>query len=182
MTLATYRWTVDRYHKAIDAAVFEAESLELLAGELVVMAPEREAHAYFNDTVVKYLWRLLGDRAQVRDGKPITLPNDSEPLPDIAIVQPLDRVYLQHHPYPENIYWLIEFSDATLTKDLTVKKEIYAQTGIPEYWVVNLRDRQLHVFRDLQNGDYQEQVVLKTGIIQSLAFPAIDLDVQRLLL
>ncbi|MEM8641427.1 MAG: Uma2 family endonuclease [Cyanobacteria bacterium P01_G01_bin.54] len=181
MTLATYKWTVDRYHKAVDAAVFEAEQLELLAGELVVMAPERETHAYFNDAVVKYLWRLLGDQAQVRDGKPITLPNDSEPLPDIAIVEPLDRVYLEHHPYPENIYWLIEFSQATLTKDLTVKKAIYAQAGIPEYWVVNLRDRQLHVFRDLQQGDYTDEFVVKTGRIQPLAFPAIEIAVERLM-
>jgi len=81
---------------------------------------------------------LLGDRATIRLSKPITLPNHSEPEPDIAIAQRLGREYLQHHPYPENIFWLIEYSDSTLSKDLEIKSKIYAEVGILEYWVVNI--------------------------------------------
>jgi Uma2 family endonuclease len=57
----------------------------------------------------------------IRHSKPITLPNNSEPEPDIAIVQRLGREYLDHHPYPNNIFWLIEYSDASLDKDVKIK-------------------------------------------------------------
>lgn len=70
---------------------------------------------------------LLGQRAKVRQAKPITLPqSNSEPEPDIAIVQRLGLDYREHHPYPENIFWLIEYSDSTLSKDLELKNKIYA--------------------------------------------------------
>lgn len=61
------------------------------------------------------------------------LPNHSEPEPDIAIAQPLGREYLQHHPYAENIFWLIEYSETSLDKDLETKRRLYDEVQIPEY-------------------------------------------------
>ena len=58
----------------------------------------------------------------VRQAKPITLPSGSEPEPDVAIVKRLGREYLKHHPYPEDVFWPIEYSNATLAKDLNLKK------------------------------------------------------------
>lgn len=66
MTLATYKWTTERYHQAIDAGLFANESVELLRGNLVVMAPEREPHAYYTRGIGNYLRNLLGDRAEVQ--------------------------------------------------------------------------------------------------------------------
>ena len=83
------------------------------------MAPESEPHAYSSDEAGEYLTYLLGDRAKVRQAKPITLLNSqSEPEPDIAVVQWLGREYCQHHPYPENIFLAIEYADSSLKKDL----------------------------------------------------------------
>ena len=180
MTLTTYKWTVETYHHAIDAGLFADESVELLRGSLVVMAPEGEPHAYYNSEISDYLRQLLGDRAKVRGAHPITLPNDSEPEPDVAIVQPLGREYLQHHPYPENIFWLIECSQATLTKDLTEKKVIYAEAGVQEYWVVDLQNHQLIVFKNLLNGAYATKQTLTTGIISPLSFPELQVSVSEL--
>lgn len=181
MTLATYKWTLKNYHQAIDVGLFVDESLELLRGNLVVMAPEREPHAYYTRSIGHYLQRLLGDRALVSEAHPISLPNNSEPEPDVAIVAPLGREYLEHHPYPENIFWLIECSQATLTKDLTEKKEIYAEAGIQEYWVVDLQNHQLIVFKDLQNGAYITEQILTEGMIFPLAFPDVEVSVTELL-
>ena len=109
MTIATYKWTVDRYHHAIEAGVFDDQPVELLNGELIEMSPEGVLYAGLSDRSSRYLQRLLGERAIVRVGHPITLPNRSEPEPDLAIVEPLEDVYVdEHHPYPENIFWLIE--------------------------------------------------------------------------
>jgi Uma2 family endonuclease len=180
MTVATYKWTLDRYHQAVAAGVFDDQSVELLQGELVVMPPEGEPHTYFSDRLSKVLQRLLGERAQVREARPITLPNDSEPEPDIAIVQPLDAVYLEHHPYPENIFWLIEYSNTTLGKDLSVKKSSYVEAGIQEYWVVNLKDLQLIVFRDLTPSGYRTELTRTEGTISPVAFPDVQIEVKRM--
>ncbi|OKH14677.1 Uma2 family endonuclease [[Limnothrix rosea] IAM M-220] len=181
MTLATYKWTIANYHQAIDAGLFTDESVELLRGNLVVMAPERELHAYYTRSIGHYLQSLLGDRALVSEAHPVTLPNNSEPEPDIAVVQPLGREYLEHHPYPENIFWLIECSQTTLTKDLTEKKDIYAEAGIQEYWVINLQNHQLIVFKDLQNGIYKIEKSFVEGTISPIAFPNIQVSVHQLL-
>ncbi|MBD6616521.1 Uma2 family endonuclease [Komarekiella sp. 'clone 1'] len=179
MTVTTYKWTIERYHRAIEAGIFEDQPIELWRGELIVMPPEREPYAYYNTEAADYLRTLLGERAKIRDAKPITLLNNSEPVPDVAIVKPLGEVYLEHHPYPEDIFWIIEFSKATLSKDLGEKKDIYAQAGIAEYWVVNLKTAQLQVFRDLKNGQYTTKLILTTSTIAPLAFPDIFVQVQR---
>ncbi len=181
MTVTTYKWTLDRYHQAIDAGLFDDQPIELLRGELIVMPPEGEPHAYYNSEVGDYLRALMGSRAKIREAHPITLPNDSEPIPDLAIVKPLGAVYLEHHPYPSDVFWLIEFSNATLNQDLTVKRAIYAEAGIPEYWVVNLNNKELTVFRDLDNGDYAVEETYKTGSVFPRAFTDIEISVQRLM-
>ena len=181
MTLTTYKWTIENYHKAVEKGIFEGESIELLNGEIIVMSPEREPHAYYNTEVGDYLRNLLGNKAKIRDNKPITLPNNSEPEPDIAIVKPLGKEYLKHHPYPEDIFWIIEFSQATLNKDLNEKKDIYAQGGIIEYWVVDLKNLQLQVFRDLVNNNYTWEYTFKKGQISPLSFPEITIEIETLI-
>ncbi|MGG6266324.1 Uma2 family endonuclease [Leptolyngbya sp. AN03gr2] len=183
MTIATYRWEIDRYHRAVEAGVFENQAVELLRGELVLMSPEGTPHAYYSDRAARYLRQLLElpELAYVREAKPITLPNHSEPEPDIAIVQPLDQVYLEHHPYPENVFWIIEYSQSSLTKDLGIKSKIYAEVGIAQYWVINLKDKQLIVFRDPEDGEYQSKMVLTEGVITLLSFPNIQVNVRRLI-
>lgn len=179
--IATYRWTIDRYHHAVDAGVFADEAVELLNGDLVLMSPEGVPHSSSSDEAAEYLRDRLRNRAKVREAKPITLPNDSEPEPDIAIVQLPVEIYRSHHPYVENIYWLIEYADSSLSKDTEMKRRIYAAAGIREYWVVNLKTRSLLVYRDPIDGDYQSEETLRDGEIWSIAFPEIAISVQRLL-
>lgn len=181
MTVTTYKWTIERYHRAIEAGIFDDQSIELLRGDLIVMPPEREPHAYYNTEAADYIRSLLGKRAKIRDAKPITLPNNSEPAPDVAIVEPLGEIYLEHHPYPEDIFWIIEFSNATLSKDLGQKKDIYAEAGIKEYWVVNLKKSELKVFRDLKEKQYTTELTIYKGSVSPLAFPDVSVEVRRLM-
>ncbi|ESA36933.1 hypothetical protein N836_05065 [Leptolyngbya sp. Heron Island J] len=181
MTITTYKWTIDRYHQAIQAGIFDDQPVELLRGEIIIMPPEGEPHAYYNREAGDYLRSLLGNRAKVSEAHPITLSDESEPIPDLAIIKPLGTVYLEHHPYPSDIHWLIEFANATLTKDLTTKKTTYATSGIQEYWVVNLKAKQLHIFKNLQNGQYTSEDILKTGTVSPMAFQDIKIQVSRLM-
>ncbi|MCC3421992.1 MAG: Uma2 family endonuclease [Microcoleus sp. PH2017_25_DOB_D_A] len=181
MSVTTVKWTVADYHRIIAAGILEGRKVELIGGEIIEMAPEGESHAYCSDEAGEYLIYLLGDRAKVRQGKPITLPlNNSEPEPDIAIIQRLGQNYREHHPYPENIFWLIEYSNSTLTKDLGIKNKIYAAAGIAEYWVVNLRTMELIVFRDPTDAGYQFRETLTHGNINPLAFPNVSVAIDRL--
>ncbi|RCJ31512.1 hypothetical protein A6769_30480 [Nostoc punctiforme NIES-2108] len=143
--------------------------------------PEGEPHAYCSHESAEYLADLLGKRAAIRQAKPITLPNDSEPEPDIAIVQRLGREYREHHPYPENIFWLIEYANSSLEKDLERKSKIYAEAGILEYWVVNLKKLHLVVFREILDGEYATKLTLTAGTIQPLAFPDISIAVEQII-
>jgi Uma2 family endonuclease len=182
MTIATYKWTIDRYHQAIEAGVFDDQPVELLNGELIEMSPEGVPHAGLSNSSSRYLQQLLGERAIVRVGHPITLPNCSEPEPDLAIVQPQEQIYkTEHHPYPENIFWVIEYANSSLEKDTDVKRRTYAAAGICEYWVINLRTMALIVYRNPTDGDYQSQVTLTSGILYPLAFPEVAIEVTRLI-
>jgi Uma2 family endonuclease len=180
MTVTLYKWTLDRYHTAIDAGLFDDQAVELLKGDIIVMTPEREAHACYSSDAAEYLRRLLGDRASVRETKPVTLPNHSEPVPDLAIVQPPLRRYLDHHPFPADIFWLIEYSNTTLDKDLGIKKQTYAEAGIQEYWVSDLKNHRLKVFCDRVEGSYQTERTLTTGTISPRSFPSVEVEVRRL--
>ena len=181
MTVTLAKWTIEEYHQMIEAGIFNNRRVELLRGEIVEMSPEGEPHAYFSTEAGAYLIRLLGNKAIIRPAKPITLPDNSEPEPDIAIVKPLGREYLQHHPYPENVFWLIEYSNSSLEKDLETKTKIYAEAGIIEYWVINLKKRQLIVFREVSDGEYASKSTITEGIINPLAFPDISVSVEMII-
>ncbi|MEH2405375.1 Uma2 family endonuclease [Nostoc sp.] len=181
MTVIVAKWTIDEYHRMIDAGILSDRKVELLKGEIVEMSPEGEPHAYCSDESGEYLAKLLAERAKIRQAKPITLPNDSEPEPDIAIVQRLGREYREHHPYPENIFWLIEYANSSLEKDLERKSKIYAEAGILEYWVVNLKKLHLVVFREILDGEYPTKLTLTAGTIRPLAFPDISVAVEQII-
>lgn len=177
--ITTYKWTLDRYHQAVEAGVFDDQAVELLDGEIILISPEGIPHAHLSSEGADYLRELLGSRTKIRDGKPITLVNNSEPEPDLCICRPIS--YANHHPYPEDIFWLIEYSNTSLAKDLEVKRQVYAIANIPEYWVVNLKDRKLVVFRHPIDGIYQSQQKFIEGTIQPLAFPDVAIAIPRLL-
>lgn len=182
MTISTFKWTIDQYHQAVEAGVFDEVHIELLNGELIEMSPEGLPHAGLSNRSSRYLQRLLEERAIVREGHPVTLPNRSEPEPDVAIVEPLEDLYIdEHHPYPENVFWLIEYSNSSLEKDLKLKSKIYAEANIIEYWVINLRTRELIVFQDPVNGEYRSQITLTSGVICPLSFPKVEIEVARLI-
>ena len=178
MTITLAKWTLDEYHQMINAGVLLDRQVEFLNGEVIEMSPEGPEHAYRSTTTADLLRRKLGDRVWVRDAKPITLPGlASEPEPDIAVVEALGEVYATRHPYPENVYLLIEYAYSSLAKDADVKRKLYARSGIQDYWVINLKDRQVIVYRNPQNEDYQSVETLTQGAIVLLAFPDVEISV-----
>jgi Uma2 family endonuclease len=182
MTVTLAKWSIEEYHQMIESGVLDDRRVELLNGEIVEMPSEGMAHAQGSTDTVDLLRERLQGRALVREGHPITLSaQGSEPEPDLAIVEPLREVYRnEHHPYPDNIFLLIEYSSASLAKDKELKRLIYAKAGVIEYWIVNLKDREVIVHRDPVDGDYRSIQTLTNGSITLLAFPDVTIDVALL--
>ncbi|MEM8638042.1 MAG: Uma2 family endonuclease [Cyanobacteria bacterium P01_G01_bin.54] len=180
MTLTLTQWSVEDYHAMIAAGILQDRRVELLAGDIVEMTPESPLHYSSAKQGTRHLESLLGDRAEVRFNGPITLAN-SEPEPDIAIVHPPATRYTSRHPGPADVFWVVEVSQSSRQKDLSLKQQIYAQAGIPEYWLVDLVARQLWVFRDLQNNIYNTTLKLQQGPLSPLAFPDVVVEVERFL-
>ncbi|RUS94168.1 hypothetical protein DSM106972_094270 [Dulcicalothrix desertica PCC 7102] len=182
MTVTTAKWTLDDYHLMIQVGLLKDRHVELLNGEIVEMPPEGPEHAQLSTDAGDYLRPLLGEKAIVRSAKPITIPaTGSEPEPDVAIVQPLRTLYRTRHPYPENVFLIIEYSNTSLSKDLDPKKKAYAVAGILEYWVVDLQNHVLKVFRNPVNRSYTDEITLVDGEISPVSFPEIKISVKGLL-
>jgi Uma2 family endonuclease len=183
MTVTLAKWTIEQYHRFIEIGVLDDKQVELIWGDVVENPREGPEHAQRTTNGRNRLSDLLGDRVLIRDGKPITLYDQrSEPEPDLAVVQTSDKTdYRKHHPYPEDIFLLVEYSKLTVERDTIVKRKLYAEAGIQDYWVVNLVDRQVIVHRDPVDGDYRSTQTLTSGQITMLAFPDVSIDVNQLL-
>ena len=139
-TLAS--WSVEDYHRMIEAGILGDRRVELLEGEIVEISPEGPTHAFYGEEIADYLRSCLGEKALVREARPITL-SDSEPEPDIAVIKPPRIRYRDRHPGPNDIFLLIEIFQSTQAYDLGDKQKTYAAAGIQEYWVVDLKAKQM---------------------------------------
>ena len=181
------RFTIDEYHRLIELGLLtEGERIELIRGELMQMTAKGRVHTVCSSILCRQLDRLLGDRAVIRGQDPITLPNQSEPEPDIVIARGKDEDYLVHHPYPEDIVLVIEISDSTLIYDQTKKLSLYAEVGIVNYWIVNLPARQLERYNQpYQNAQknfhyLSQQISLSHQSVPIPGFEDVLLDLRRI--
>ncbi len=174
------KWTVDDYHRMIEAGILAERSVELLAGEICAVAPEGTPHTFRSISLFKRFTKAFGEQAEVRDAHPITL-SDSEPEPDIAVVKGTFEDYEYRQPTAEDVLLIVEIAHSSLDKDINQKRLIYAAAGIQDYWVLDLKNARLLVFREPQDGDYQLKTELQQGTLSPLAFPDVSFAVSQLL-
>jgi Uma2 family endonuclease len=154
-----------------EAGIFSPdERVELLNGEILTMTPQNSPHAATVGLVERVLQRVFGSDHWVRVQLPLIVDPDSEPEPDLAVVSGTPRDYVAEHP--RTALLVIEVADTSLDKDRDRKAAIYARAGIPEYWIVNLAERCLEVYRNpvappSQPGTYRSSQ--KLGPSESIA-------------
>jgi Uma2 family endonuclease len=177
-------WTVDEYHRMIEAEILTTEDrVELLEGQIIQMSPQQPPHAATTQRSFNYLSHLFVGKAFLRMQLPITLPPNSEPEPDIAVVRINPREYIDGHPTADDIFLLIEVADRTLNSDRTSKARIYAQARIPEYWIVDVNARQVYVLREPGEETYQQEIIVgEDAKLSPLAFPEIEVEVSQMFL
>ncbi|KAM3096152.1 Uma2 family endonuclease [Phormidesmis sp. 146-35] len=178
------RFTVDEYHRLSELGFFaEGDRIELIRGELVYMAAKGTSHEVCLTKLIRALPQLLSDRATVRCQSPIILSN-SEPEPDFTIVTNRSDDYLESHPKPEDVLWLIELSDASLTYDQETKLNLYAEHNIQDYWIFNLLENVLETYREpyqkSQGFGYRvKRVLLPNEGLTLPYFPDLTLDLSK---
>lgn len=165
-----------------EAGVFSGpERVELLMGVIGDKTPEGKRHVVAIELARRILSARLGDRAGMRIQHPLRVTDDSVPEPDIAIVEDADpRAYLAEHP--RTALLVIEVSHHTLRRDRGLKARLYARAGVLDYWVENLVDDEIVVYREPGPEGYASQVTYGRGNrIKLVAFPDIELTVDELL-
>lgn len=160
-TLPFWRLSVDQYHEMIRTGILtNDDQVELLEGWLIAKMPKNPPHRISTRLVRKELEKVMVDGWYVESQEPITIAN-SEPEPDIVVVRGNTRDYFDRHPGPEDVALVVEVSSATLKRDQTFKKRLYAQAGIPIYWVINLPQSQCEVYSQpiSEQSEYQHHQV-----------------------
>ncbi|NER22447.1 MAG: Uma2 family endonuclease [Symploca sp. SIO1C2] len=178
------RWTVQEYHRISELGILDAnERTELIAGQITLMAAKGTPHVTALRLLAAALDALLAEQpAFVSTQDPIQLDNFSEPEPDLAIVQGTVLDYTEDHPRPEQVYLVVEVADSTLKQDCEIKDKLYAQAGITEYWVLDLKNRQLHIFRNPTPTGYTNHLILsEPNQASPLAFPSCTLTLTSIL-
>lgn len=183
VTLTRYRFSAEDYDEMIDFGIIEEdERVELIRGEIVHKMPIGKSHIAVVNRLTRLLIQLIGDHAQVSVQNPIRL-NNSEPEPDVSLLRFQDDFYDSAKPVGGDVLLVIEVSDASLETDRDIKRELYAEASIVEYWIVNLIDGCVEVHRQPQpNGTYSEMFVAKRGdTIPMVSLPQFALKVDQIL-
>ncbi len=163
-----YRFGLEEYEERFRGV----RNVELLKGEVYRMSPIGPKHAWSVARLTRLFTEALGDRAVVWPQNPIRLPPHSEPQPHLALLRPRD--YGETLPTPEDILLLLEVAETSLDHDQGQKLPLYAEAGIPEVWLLDLKANRLHVYRTPKAGVYTEHRILLPGEeAEPLAFPGV---------
>jgi Uma2 family endonuclease len=171
------RFTVEDYYRMAEAGILHQDDrVELIEGEIVEMPPIGSSHAGTVDHLATLLGRAVGDRAIVRVQGPVRLNDLSEPVPDLCLLRHRADYYRRSHPRPEDVLLLVEVADTTAAFDRQVKLPLYARAVIPEYWLVDLSQGLIEVFRSPTEGVYRKRFEVRPGDrLAPMAFPEIEL-------
>jgi Uma2 family endonuclease len=166
-------FTVDEYHQLVTAGVLDEDSrLELIAGEIVQMAPIGPAHAGNVNRMDERLTLRFAGRAVVQGQGPLRIDRHSELQPDILLLRPRDDYYAAATPQPADVLLAVEVAHSSLAFDRSVKLVLYARAGIPEVWLLDVAARQLTAYREPTADGYgQARVIGRGDTIAPLAFP-----------
>jgi Uma2 family endonuclease len=139
------QWTVEEYDRMVELGLFGQRNVELIGGEIVEMPNQGPGHYVALDKSGDCLRTVFGPGYWVRTQAPLALGGDGEPNPDVSVVEGKRDDYLDRHP--RDALLVVEASDSTLLYDRGRKGSLFARAKIPDYWIINLVDRQLEVRR-----------------------------------
>jgi Uma2 family endonuclease len=175
-----HRWTREQYERMAAEGYFHPDArVELIEGIVYDMAPQGSQHITALHLLGDVLRRIFPE-SYVRFQGPLALGDFSAPEPDLAVVPGSTRDYADAHPTTALL--VVEVSNSSLLHDRRLKLPLYARYGIPECWVLNLREESLEVYREPSDGLYRTRVSLVEGdTVSPLAQPEAVIQVSELI-
>ena len=164
ISIPSYDFSVESYHKLTEFGVLKpTDKVELIEGKIIPMSPIRSPHASCVRRLGTILRKIFADKAIISEQNPITLGTHSEPEPDIAVLRFDEANYEEAHPTEKDVLIAIEVSHTTQKYDRETKMPLFAQYGIPESWIVDLKAKTIEVYSQPKNGEYQDKQTFKRG-------------------
>jgi Uma2 family endonuclease len=179
-----HRFTVEEYYRMAETGILAPDArVELIEGQIIDMLPIGPLHSGVGTRLHALFAKVGGERWIVRSQYPVRLDDGSEPLPDLALVKPRTDFYTSRHPTPEDVFLLVEVADSSVRFDREEKLPAYARAGIIEFWLVNLVERIIEIYREPSpTGVYGLIARAQPGEnIAPAAFPDAVLSVAELL-
>lgn len=175
-----HRLTRHQYEQMAAAGVLREDArVELLYGVIVDMSPQGSDHGWSTRRLGRLLDRQLDDRAVVSVQFPFRAGDWSEPEPDLAVIPPAED---RPEAHAAHAHLLVEVSQTTLRTDLGPKARLYAELGVPQYWVVDLAARCVHEHTDPREDGYATVAVRRPGdVLAVAAFPDVTVAVDEIL-
>jgi len=154
--------SVKEYHIMAESGILtEEDRVELLKGEIVYMSPIGSKHVACVNRITHAIAPILPDNAILSAQNPIVVDDLSEPEPDFAILRFKDDFYENQLATADDVYLVIEVSDTTLAKDQKIKLPLYAASGIPEFWIVNLEKDEIEVYKEPIGDTYRFREIVR---------------------
>jgi Uma2 family endonuclease len=155
---ASATFTIDEYEHMITRGAFAGPNekrIELIRGELRMMSPQGAEHGELVGTLDDWSHDVIDrQKIKIRVQSSVEIPKfDAQPEPDIVLAE--SKSYARRRPRPHEIFLLIEVADTSLAYDLGEKCQLYAEAGIRDYWVFDIPNRLVHVFRDPSKDGYE---------------------------
>jgi hypothetical protein len=171
------RFTRKEYHRMAEVGILgDNDRVELIRGEIVEMSPIGPRHSAFVDNLNRLLARRLPDDAIVRVQGPVALTDDTEPQPDLTVLRRRAVPYKEREAWAEDAVLVIEVAESSLAYDRWTKRRLYAEAGIPEYWVVDCTAETIEVHRDPGADGYRNaRLVTGEAALSPQAFPDVAL-------
>jgi Uma2 family endonuclease len=172
-----HRFTVADYHRMAEAGILGEDSqVELIRGLIVDKAPKSAPHSGMVNRLTRLLSPVFGLRGTLSVQNPVQLDDNSEPEPDVAILKFRADYYRSAIPRADDVLVVIEVADTSLQNDRDAKVPLYAESGVPECWLVNLLDRVVEVYREPIEGSYSRcQSIGPDRVLNIVALPGLAL-------
>ena len=150
--------SAEDYHRMGKAGIFDDKPrVELIDGEIYTMSPITPDHNGHVDKIATFFTVKLFEKAQIRTQGSIRTDEFSEPEPDISILKYQEDFYSKKQATAADTLMVIEVSVFTIERDRTTKKKKYAESGIPQYWIVFPQQKMIEVYKKPQSGNYIEK-------------------------
>lgn len=177
------RFRVEDFYKMTRAGILpEEHGWEVIDGRLVDKMTIGTKHTSTVKRLNEILKENLGKTVNISIQDPIHVDEYNEPDADIALLKRREDFYADSHPTPQDVLLLIEVSDSTIEYDREIKKNLYAEAGIVELWIVNLQDETVEFYSHLKNGNYRLAQIFGRGEkVKSNSVEILELTVDEIL-